>query len=346
MDHCYSKEKELQNERIPSVFGTDHSYNKICDNTCRTPTNNRKRERSTPAGKTPQQPSKIGTAVLSGQKRNTSWTEPEKDYFIQYVKHTPLNKTLTDYWEKCASAMNARFPAGMRNGLACKGLSQKLFITPLRGHTESSLDEKDIASGFCMLSTQDVMTRDVGTQTALSLPVNTNTSNSFDVKDGEWLFMEPRKELEPVASVGAEYLHRTALKRLRHYLGISDGEKASLIDVLCSGTPRQFARALMSSSLAEEIKALLIFDIEMDVRECCSKSSILSNKQYEDLKEFKWSDILNELVTRQSTLAEVLLAVALPTGKIGCRNPIETLCPVVATVYGMLMKQRSGQPCK
>ncbi|XP_053403535.1 uncharacterized protein LOC128546193 isoform X1 [Mercenaria mercenaria] len=232
MDHCYSKEKELQNERIPSVFGTDHSYNKICDNTCRTPTNNRKRERSTPTGKTPQQPSKIGTAVLSGQKRNTHWTEPEKDYFIQYVKHTPLNETLTDYWQKCASTMNARFPAGMRNGLACKGLSQRLFITPLRGHTECSLDEKDIASGFSMLSTQDVMTRDVGTQTALSLPVNTNTSNSFDVKDGEWLFMEPRKELEPVASVGAEYLHRTALKRLRHYLSISDGEKASLIDVL------------------------------------------------------------------------------------------------------------------
>ncbi|XP_053373061.1 uncharacterized protein LOC123530736 [Mercenaria mercenaria] len=164
MDHCYSKQKEQQNERIPSVFGTtDHSYNKICDNNSRTPTNNRKRERSTPTGKTPQQPSKIGTAVLSGQKRNTPWTDPEKEYFIQYVQHTPQSETLTDYWQKCASAMNAKFPSGMRNGLSCKGLSQRLFITPSRGHTESSLDETDIASGFSMLSTQDVMTRNVGT---------------------------------------------------------------------------------------------------------------------------------------------------------------------------------------
>jgi putative copper export protein len=99
----------------------------------------------------------------------------------------------------------------------------------------------------------------------------------------------------------------------------------------------------MSSSLKEEVKSLFIYDIEMDARECSSKSSILCHKQYKDLKEFQWSDILKELVSRQSTLAEVLLAVALPTGKIGNTKPIEALCPVVGTIYGMLMMQRFHQ---
>jgi hypothetical protein len=39
--------------------------------------------------------------------------------------------------------------------------------------------------------------------------------------------------LQPDASVGADYMNRIALKRLRQYRVISDAEKACLIDVLC-----------------------------------------------------------------------------------------------------------------
>jgi len=97
----------------------------------------------------------------------------------------------------------------------------------------------------------------------------------------------------------------------------------------------------MSSSLSDELKSLFIFDIEMEAREC--NHSILTRKCFKDLKEFKWADILHEMGKRQGTLAEVLLAVALPTAKIGNKKSSEALCPVIATVYGMLMMQRSKE---
>ncbi|XP_045170215.2 uncharacterized protein LOC123532719 [Mercenaria mercenaria] len=334
MDHCYSKQKQQQKERIPSVFGTtDHSYNKICDNTSRTPTNNRKRERSTPTGKTPQQPSKIGTAVLSGQKRNTPWTDPEKEYFIQYVKHTPRSETLTDYWQKCASAMNAKFPSGMRNGHACKSLAQRLYIIPST-RLSTSDSETVTVPGCCLLPS----TVDVSTQTTLTLPVNTDWAE--DCKSGDWVFIEPKKQLQENASIAADVLNKTALKRLRHYPNMTPKEKAGLIDLLCTGTSRQVARAIMSSSLANEINTLIIYDTEMDARECSTKGSTLRSKQYQSLGNFNWTDIINELVVKQSFLAEVLLAVALPSGKIGNTKATEGLVPVIGTVYGMLMKQR------
>lgn len=334
------------------MFGVDHMYSKsstTTTTTVRSPSacDSRKRERSSPTGKTPQQPSKIGSAVLPIQKKNIPWTEAEKEFFKLYVHEMPrgVKETMTEYWQKCSVAMNTKYPRGMRNGLSCKALSQRLFVTPSTSNQISSvasLDDTDIAAGFHMLSTDigTPVTRDVETQTTLSFPVNTDRGS---YKDGGWLFMEPKKQLQPDASVGADYMNRIALKRLRQYRVISDAEKARLIDVLCYGSSRQFARALMSSSLKEEVKSLFIYDIEMDARECSSKSSILCHKQYKDLKEFQWSDILKELVSRQSTLAEVLLAVALPTGKIGNTKPIEALCPVVGTIYGMLMMQRFHQ---
>jgi hypothetical protein len=57
-------------ERTPAMFGVDHMYSKssttTTTTTVRSPSacDSRKRERSSPTGKTPQQPSKIGSAVL------------------------------------------------------------------------------------------------------------------------------------------------------------------------------------------------------------------------------------------------------------------------------------------
>ena len=78
----------------------------------------------------------------------------------------------------------------------------------------------------------------------------------------------------------------------------------------------------------------------MDARECSTKGSALCSKQYQNLKEFKWVDIMDELMVKQSFLAEVLLAVTLPSGKIGNTKATEALVPVLGTVYGILMKQR------
>lgn len=66
---------------------------------------------------------------------------------------------------------------------------------------------------------------------------------------------------------------------------------------------------------------------------------------YADLKNFQWDNIVNELVSKNTLLSQVLLAVALPTSKIGNTKFTETLCPVISTVYGILMKQRFKDLC-
>ncbi|XP_053388326.1 uncharacterized protein LOC128551481 [Mercenaria mercenaria] len=74
----------------------------------------------------------------------------------------------------------------------------------------------------------------------------------------------------------------------------------------------------------------------MDARELSTKAVLCAvSKQYQSLRNFNWTDIINELVIKQ-----MLLAVALPSGKIGNTKATEGLVPVIGTVYGMLMKQR------
>ena len=106
------------------------------------------------------------------------------------------------------------------------------------------------------------------------------------------------------------------------------------------GSPQQIARGLMSSSLAEELKCLVLYDVEMEARECATRRSVLNKKQYEDLATFSWDNIVAEMIDKQTFLAEILLAVALPTGKIGNLAATEYVVPVLGTVYGMLMKER------
>ncbi|KAH3812076.1 hypothetical protein DPMN_140497 [Dreissena polymorpha] len=229
---------------MPIMFGLDHMYVKRCDTLSFTPAHTppqspktlRRKRRSSPTGSTPHQPSKIG------QKQNILWTEAEKEFVKQYVEHNPQGReTLREYWETCSKAMNKQFTSLTRNGISCKAQARRLLVTPPTRHPTSnssmvSLDAMDIAEGFQILSA-DVKTRttrDVETQTTLSLPVK---SERGDVKDDDWVFMEPTKELKPDSSIGAQCLHQSALKRLRRYPCISDAEKASLIDVLTPDCP-------------------------------------------------------------------------------------------------------------
>ena len=71
----------------------------------------------------------------------------------------------------------------------------------------------------------------------------------------------------------------------------------------------------MSSSLAEELKCLVLYDVKMEARESATRSSVLSQKRYNNLANFSWDSCIAEMVDKQSFLAEIVLAIALPTGK-------------------------------
>lgn len=84
----------------------------------------------------------------------------------------------------------------------------------------------------------------------------------------------------------------------------------------------------------------MLNDIELEARDCATHSSILHQKQYKHLSAFTWDGILKEINTKQTFLLEVLLAVALPTGKVGNLKATESAVPVIGAIYGMLMKER------
>ncbi|WAR23372.1 hypothetical protein MAR_037041 [Mya arenaria] len=84
----------------------------------------------------------------------------------------------------------------------------------------------------------------------------------------------------------------------------------------------------------------VLYDIENSARENCTRNCVLHGTSYEELSSFSWDDVMEELLTKQPLLAEVLLAVTLPTSKIGHSSATNSLVPVIGAIYGMLMKQR------
>jgi hypothetical protein len=96
----------------------------------------------------------------------------------------------------------------------------------------------------------------------------------------------------------------------------------------------------MASPLFEEIKTMILSDIEIDARECANTGSALYCNNYHELMQFKWDAILTELIDKQTFLAEVLMAVAYPVHMIGNSKKSESLVSVLSTVYGILMKRR------
>ncbi|KAH3886920.1 hypothetical protein DPMN_010933 [Dreissena polymorpha] len=81
----------------------------------------------------------------------------------------------------------------------------------------------------------------------------------------------------------------------------------------------------------------LLNEIEYAAKQCYNKDSVLAQKDFCDLAEFKWHELIDELLEQQPLLADVLLAVFLPTSKIGNTKSVQRLILVISTVFGMLM---------
>ncbi|KAH3801689.1 hypothetical protein DPMN_155348 [Dreissena polymorpha] len=104
-----------------------------------------------------------------------------------------------------------------------------------------------------------------------------------------------------------------------------------------SCSPREVAGHILSSSLRGSIVVELLNEIEYAAKECYNKDSVLAQKDFCDLAEFKWHELIDELLEQQPLLADVLLAVSLPTSKIGNTKYVQRLILVISAVFGMLM---------
>ncbi|KAH3808914.1 hypothetical protein DPMN_137274 [Dreissena polymorpha] len=82
--YCLKETPEKKHERIASFFSRDHSYAPV---TANTPEKKRKRDFSSPTGKTPTQPLKA--KLEDKTRRNLGWTSEEKAFLIKHVEETP-----------------------------------------------------------------------------------------------------------------------------------------------------------------------------------------------------------------------------------------------------------------
>ncbi|KAH3801806.1 hypothetical protein DPMN_155468 [Dreissena polymorpha] len=81
----------------------------------------------------------------------------------------------------------------------------------------------------------------------------------------------------------------------------------------------------------------ILNEIEYAAKECYNKDRVLAQKDFCDLAEFKWHELIDELLEKQPLLADVLLAVSLPTSKIWNTKSVQRLILVKSAVFGMLM---------
>ncbi|XP_052284262.1 uncharacterized protein LOC127880853 isoform X2 [Dreissena polymorpha] len=320
--YCLKETPEKKHERIASFFSSDHSYAPV---TANTPEKKRKRDFSSPTGKTPTQPLKAKLVKEDKARRNLGWTSEEKAFLIKHVEETPRDPrtSLVEYWNEIAEKINAAFPDSSRNGNSCKSVAQRLLIAP-NICTTSPLENATNLNN---------LTADVATQTDFIA--------GPDQTEDDRIFLAPKRELQEGASRSAELIHQTALKRLRQYAPLSRTEKACLIDLIYNATPQQMARTMMGiTSLGEELRNIVLFDLEMEAQECANKGSALYLKHFDNLIKFRWENIINEMVKKQSFLAQVLLTITLPRNKIGDSKRTQDLVPVLGTAYAILMKQR------
>ncbi|XP_060555031.1 uncharacterized protein LOC132715937 [Ruditapes philippinarum] len=158
MDHTYPRFDP--EERLPKIVrdSIEHSYVKSPSKLKQTPTKSkRKRESSTPTGKTPVQVSKRTSLCEDRVARHCPWSIQEKQFLHQYVRCNEQHGTDTMYWTKCAEAMNVKFPVNLRTGRSCKNAFKRLDIT----------EQIPSSSGEIVKSV------DQGTQTDIVLPIST-----------------------------------------------------------------------------------------------------------------------------------------------------------------------------
>ncbi|XP_060586932.1 uncharacterized protein LOC132742510 [Ruditapes philippinarum] len=228
--------------------------------------------------------------------------------------------------------MNKKFGGKNRTGKSCKMAAWRLSLTSTSSNTACTSSAAEDFGDFTQLPETNGC--DVGTQTEWSFNRKNRTSKQ------DWIFFEPRKYLQGTKSKCAETLNTAALRRLRTYSELKEEDIHEIIKKLCSSSSHEVAAHLLSSPLRGSIIVELLNEIEFAAKECCNKESVLAQKEFCDLTDFNWHELIGELLEQQPLLADVLLAVSLPTSKIGNTNSVHKLIPVLSTVFGMLMKTR------
>ncbi|KAL3882526.1 hypothetical protein ACJMK2_028862 [Sinanodonta woodiana] len=163
----------------------------------------------------------------------------------------------------------------------------------------------------------------------------------FRETEREWSYISVRDKLAKSKNEVETLATKLSDTRLSSFDDVTLYDRATLLHAALYTSTETIAETVLNSeSLRKAVKVLLIWEVEQKASSKCirNESSILYPNR--DLTSFSWNDICTELFLSNPLLAEVLLAVALPTGKLGMIQPIRSLLPKLGLVYSILMSNR------
>ncbi|XP_062587879.1 uncharacterized protein LOC134249562 [Saccostrea cucullata] len=132
------------------------------------------------------------------------------------------------------------------------------------------------------------------------------------------------------------------LDRLGSDFMFSSDQKSECINVILNcKTKGDFIDYLFrDAEFKSEFSRKLSKEIELNASTKCIRNSdsYLFSKNYDDLKQFSFQNVMQEMSQCQPDLLKFLLAVAVPSNRIG--KPVSSLLPKLGLIYSILMSSR------
>jgi hypothetical protein len=159
------------------------------------------------------------------------------------------------------------------------------------------------------------------------------------------LFIPHDNDKEQAPGGGIKHHIVDSVNKRYSFSEISDTERAALLDVILSSDANTIAQTVLQTpSVYKCIKNDLTFQIEKGASSKCvtSQDSYLFQKKYDQLREFSFDNVFDELAQTQPFLLDCLLALCIPCKSKHLLNSdfIHNLIPKFSMIYSILMQTR------
>ncbi|KAL3836462.1 hypothetical protein ACJMK2_021894 [Sinanodonta woodiana] len=279
------------------------SFIHIYSNIPNGPKGKRGRDSTSPTGKTPQQ--------------ELHWSEKEKDFLNTYILQAggvPATG-VNPFWNECANKLN-KYCGSSRTGVMCRSRYRKVKnLFPVEVAQEKQTD-------------------------AFSLTKETQTDPVLPVIEKHFIDYPPKT----IEQQSREEKLIDDVLRQRFVAGdISNQDRAELLHCVLYTDAATIAETMLNiESIKMAVKNSILMDIEKSASQKCIRSdnSYLFQMDYQNLKEFDFHKLVVEIATCQPYLLASLLAVSVPTSRVGSIKSIQDLIPRLLLVYSLLMSYR------
>ncbi|KAL5020600.1 hypothetical protein ScPMuIL_002318 [Solemya velum] len=255
------------------------------------------------------------------------WSRDEMAYLEQLAGTPEVHSRR--FWSECANNLNAKF-ATSRTGESCRVRYTKK-IKPA--------ETVEASPGILPISLEADLTRHVACQTEPAIPVHMNPVGETKPEENNSSMRKGKKDI----TVGGRLLHNVANETDKRDMQMSEETKKDLLSILLnSGSIHQLVACIYADdTVRQAIWSKFLAQMQYEAKSMCLKgSSYLYPKNYNALKSFSWSEVIQELVTHHKCIAQVLLAYSLPRRKLGNGDHTEGLVKILGLVFSCLMKAR------